>query len=385
MRIAYFDCFSGISGDMILGALLDAGLSFDQLQKELTSLAIEGYGISANSVTKSGFAATKLDVHVNEKQPHRHLANIEKIIHESQLSENIKHEAIKVFDRLAQAEAKVHRTTKENIHFHEVGAVDAIVDVVGCIIGLDLLGVEKVFSSPVSLGTGKVVCQHGEIPVPAPASVELVKGYPVRMTGIEAELTTPTGAALITTLASNFGDMPSMKIDSVGHGAGGRELKERPNILRVFLGETTADLEHDHIMVVETNIDDMNPEIVAYATEKLFEAGALDVFITPMIMKKGRQGQQITVLVDEEKLPIVMDTLFTETSTIGVRMLGMERRKLPHQTKIVETEFGRVKVKVANWKGQTKIAPEFDDCRRIATEQNVSLERVYKAATRAGV
>ena len=364
---------------MILGALLDAGLSFETLENELRSLGISGYEISAKQVTKSGFAATKVDVIVTEKQPHRHLADVQKIIQAGQISASSKQKALDVFESLAEVEAKVHRTTKEKIHFHEVGAVDAIVDVVGCIIGLEILGVERVFSSPISLGTGTVICQHGEIPIPAPATVELLKGFPVRMTGIKAELTTPTGASLITTLASSFGDMPSVKIESIGHGAGGRNLKERPNILRVFVGEETASYEQDQMVVVETNIDDMNPEILAYAAEKLLSAGAVDVFLTPVIMKKGRPGQQLTVLVDEGKLDLILGIIFEETSTFGVRMSKVERRKLPRETQVVDTEFGKIRVKVAKWNGLTKIAPEFDDCRRAAKEHNVPLEQVYGA------
>ncbi len=386
MSVAYLDCFSGISGNMVLGALLDAGLELDDLQEELAHLGLSGYVIHADAVKRRGLSGTHVTVEIEDQGPERHFHDIEAIITGSDLPERIQRRSLTVFRRLAEAEAKVHGMPVDHVHFHEVGAVDAIVDVVGAVVGFDLLGVEHTYASPVRVGRGTVTCAHGVMPVPAPATAELLKGVPTYGRDVDAELATPTGAAILTTLVESFGAAPPMAVAQIGYGAGTRELPH-PNLLRVSIGESAegaAGYEQDQVTVIEMNIDDMNPEFYEYVMTRLFDAGAVDVFLTPIAMKQNRPGVQLSVLVAEGRVPEVVDVLFTETTTIGVRFTAAQRWKLRRERIEVETPYGAVSVKVAS-RGETvmNVAPELRDCRRRAEERDVPLKVVYQAAQEA--
>jgi uncharacterized protein (TIGR00299 family) protein len=389
MKIAYFDCFSGISGNMILGALVDAGLEMGQLETELARLPISGYTLNAEIVQRRGLRGVHVEVEVSEKGVERHLHDIKEIIEGSDLPDEISRRSLAIFRRLAEAEAKVHGAPVEHIHFHEVGAMDAIVDVVGAVVGLWLMGVERVYASPVHVGRGTVMCAHGALPVPAPATQELLRGAPIYGRDVEAELVTPTGAAILTTLAEEFGAAPPMKVEQVGYGAGSRDLPH-PNLLRVSIGETTAKevsgYEEDVVTVIETNVDDMNPQLYEHVMERLFDAGALDVFLTPIQMKRGRPGVQLSVILAEERVTDALDILFTETTTIGVRTCPMQRWKLGRERVVVETRYGPIGVKVAR-RGEAvmNVAPEYRECRGIADERGAPLKEVYQAALEAAV
>lgn len=384
MKVIYFDCFAGIAGDMTLGALVDAGLNLDDLKKELAKLNLTGYEITSERVFKNGIGGTQVNVKIEEQKAHRHLKDIYEIIDGSGLGDDIKTKSKKIFERLAVAEAKIHGTTIEKIHFHEVGAVDAIIDIVGSVTGLHLLGIERVYASKIHLGRGFVNCQHGKIPVPAPATVELLTGVPVYSTGIERELTTPTGAAIVTTLAESFGDMPEMDIEMTGYG-GGTGLLEIPNFLRVIIGETAdGDYDTDTVTVIETNIDDMNPELYDYVTGKLIRHGALDVYTMPVYMKKNRPGVLLSVFCAPEKVDELTAIMFAETTTIGVRMHGVSRRKLKREIVAVETEYGAVRVKISRVGGKkVNAAPEYEDCKKIAIDKDIPLKQIYDAAAKA--
>ncbi len=384
MKTAYFDCFAGISGDMTLGALVDAGVDPDDLRTELARLNLSGFSLEIAKSVKNGITGTKVSVITEEQKAHRHLSHIVEIIEKSGLSEGVKKRAVEVFGTLAKAEAKVHDTTPEKIHFHEVGALDAIVDVVGSVIGLELLGVDQVFASPVSVGTGFVECEHGKIPVPAPATMEILQGVPLVATGIEAELTTPTGAAIIKTLATGFQPFPPMTIDGVGYGAGSRDLAI-PNLLRIVVGQSSGDgLETDQVDLIAANIDDMNPEHYEYLLDRLFEAGALDATLTPMIMKKGRPAIGLNVMARPEDTDRLTAVVFRESTTLGVRVRRTSRKILPRETFEVATSYGRVGVKISRLNGRVRdIAPEYEDCKRRAAENDVPLRAVYDAARQA--
>jgi pyridinium-3,5-bisthiocarboxylic acid mononucleotide nickel chelatase len=382
--IAYLDCFSGISGNMALGALLDCGLPEDSFRRELDKIGVGGYRLEIREVVKNGLRGLFVDIRVEETQPHRHLADIENIIRASPLAQRVRERSLLVFKKLAQAEARAHGEPVEKIHFHEVGAVDAIVDVVGTAICLEMLGVEKIYSSAIHIGAGTVQTAHGLLPVPAPATAELLKGFPVYGRDADAELVTPTGAALIATLAEPAGDAPPMSIDHVGYGAGSRDLPWA-NLLRVTVGEQTQPaLRGDRVMIVEANIDDMNPQFYEHVAERLFEAGAVDVFLTPIQMKRNRPAVTLSMMVDEAKLEEALGILFSETTTIGVRMHPVERRKLDREEDTVETSFGPVQVKIAKLNGRVmNVAPEYRDCLRIAKEKNIPLKDIYQAALAA--
>jgi pyridinium-3,5-bisthiocarboxylic acid mononucleotide nickel chelatase len=320
MRTAYFDCFSGISGDMTIGALVDAGASFEALRVQLARLNVSGYELSSEKVTKQGIAGTKVHVRVYEPgAQHRRLRDIELILRGSALASHIQDRALAVFTRLAEAEATIHHTSIDQVHFHEVGAIDSIVDITGSIIGLDLLGVERVLASAVNVGSGFVRAVHGVLPVPGPATAELLKGAPTYARGNDGELTTPTGAALLATLAESFGPLPRLRVGQIGYGAGTKDLPHAPNLLRILIGEDTTRGDADVITVLEANLDDMNPEWFEYAQEQLFVQGALDVFYTPIFMKKNRPATKLTVLCEIGKVDTLVDTLFQNTSTFGVR------------------------------------------------------------------
>ncbi len=395
-KIAYFDCFAGISGNMILGALMDAGLETARWQAELERLSLAGYTVHVRPVTKRGMRGTHVEVEVTERGVERHLHEIEQIITASDLPETVKEQSRAIFRRLAQAEAHVHGTPVEHVHFHEVGAMDAIIDVVGAVVGLWLLGVERVYASPVHVGRGTVTCAHGVLPVPAPATQELLRGVPTYGRDVDAELVTPTGAAILTTLVETFGSAPPMRVTHVGYGAGSRDLP-LPNLLRVSLGEGETEpqpkgltapphplCEEDTITVIETNIDDMSPQFYDYILERLFDAGAVDVFLTPIQMKRNRPAVQLSLLVPAEHIPAVLDIVFAETTTIGVRSYPAHRWKLPRVSLTVETPYGPVGVKIAR-RGETvvNVAPEYRDCRRLAAEHGVPLKAVHQAALEA--
>ena len=379
MKVAYFDCFAGISGDMTLGALVDAGLSFAALKSELDKLSVREFTLSQRRVEKHGIAGTKIDVNAREGHVHRHLKDVLEIINSSSISASAKEKAARVFQKLAEAEAKIHGTTIEAVHFHEVGAVDAIVDVVGAIVGLELLEIEAIYASKFRFGSGHTRGAHGAMPVPVPAVVEMTKGFPSERTNIPYELVTPTGAALLTALASNIGETIQLRTESTGYGAGTRDVEQVPNFLRVEIGELVADPRTDFPVLLETNIDDMTPEIYGYLIDRLFEAGARDAFLTPVIMKKGRPGIQLTVLADPNKETELTELIFSETTTLGIRRLPIQRHILERRTDTVQTPYGPIRVKIADIGGKQRITPEYDDCARIAREQQVPILDVYKA------
>ncbi|MEW6409973.1 MAG: nickel pincer cofactor biosynthesis protein LarC [Nitrospirota bacterium] len=377
MRIAYFDCFSGISGDMILGALVDAGLPLKSLKDGLASLRLQGYKIDASKVKRKGTSGTKVNVRIDTPQPPRRLKDIEDIINKSDLNDTVKEQSISVFRRLAEAEARVHGASINNVHFHEIGALDAIIDIVGSIIGFGILGAEKIHVSPVNIGKGLVKTEHGLLPVPAPATAELLKGIPVFSTDTDFELTTPTGAAIISTLSEGFLPLPLIKIEKIGYGAGSKEIEGHPNLLRVFIGEFSEGYEDDEVVVIETNIDDLNPQVYDYLMERLFNEGALDVFLTPIIMKKGRPAQMLSVIMERQAMQKVIDLIFKETTTTGVRLSVTPRRKLSRYINEVETPFGKAGVKISGKDGKIfNISPEYEDCRRIAMEKGIPLKDV---------
>lgn len=382
MTTAYFDCFSGISGDMTLGALVDAGVAIETLRTELEKLNLPGYEITALKVMRSGIAATKVHVCLDEKeQPARHLADIRRVIEASSLSASIKRKSTGIFERLADAEARVHGTTPDKVHFHEVGAVDAIVDIVGSVIGLELLGITTIIGSPVNVGSGTIKTAHGTLPIPAPATSELLKGILHYGSSIPFELTTPTGAVILSTLASSFGPMPHMKINRIAYGAGGKDIAGQPNVLRIMIGEPEAAYDEDSSIIIETNIDDLNPQIYDYLIEKLMKQGAQDAYLTPIIMKKGRPAVLLSVLTESSKADVMVNTIFRETSSIGVRIQEVGRKKLSREVREVDTLYGSVRVKISSHKDEIlTVTPEYEDCRKIAEEKRVPLKTILEEA-----
>jgi len=381
MRTAYFHCSSGISGDMCLGALIHGGADFKILKQQLSLLPLDNYEITYTTEIKNGISVGKFNVLYTENHPHRHLSDIISIINASALAPEIKKKSIDIFSCLAQAEAKIHGTTLEKIHFHEVGAVDAIIDIVGTVICLSLLKVDMIISSPLPMGHGFITCAHGTLPLPAPATREILKGIPQYGIDIEGELVTPTGAAIIATLAHSFGQLPEMKVDSYGYGTGTKEYSI-PNILTVSLGRSKpeARLTHEEVTIVETSLDDMNPEIFSYLWEVIFSLGALDMYITPIYMKKGRPGSLVTVLCRNEDVEKITSTLLKETSSLGVRIRLESRHCCPRKKIIVQTKFGEVSVKIGFLEGIANLAPEYDDCRNLSKMHHVSLKEVYLEA-----
>ncbi len=382
MTLAYFDCFSGISGDMILGALVDAGVPIESLRHELEKLNLPGYEITALKVTRAGIAATKVHVCLDkEEQPARHLSDIRGLIETSTVSPTIKQKSIAIFERLAEAEAKVHGTTTDKVHFHEVGAVDAIVDIVGAAIGLELLGVTVIAGSAVNVGSGTVETAHGTLPVPAPATVELLKGIPSYGSAVRFELATPTGAAILATLGSSFGPMPDLSVNRISYGAGSQEIEGQPNVLRLMLGEPAGAYEGDSSILIETNIDDMNPQVYDHVIGKLLAQGAQDAYLTPVIMKKGRPGILLSVLADRAKTDALLDTIFRETTSIGVRIREVGRKKLSREIREVDTGYGKIRIKVSRRGNEIlTVTPEYEDCRKIAEETKLPLKQIIEEA-----
>jgi hypothetical protein len=437
MRIAYLECFSGVSGDMFLGALVDAGVSPQLLQETVAALGV-GAKLEVSRVVRSGISATKVDVwvdgekdmpreeywarqeashsHVHDDHhehkhehahdhhhshgessqagaaaPHGHehrgLSEIREIISAAKISDSAKNTAISIFGALGAAEAKIHDVPVESIHFHEVGSVDAIVDIVCVAVGVEALGVDEIVCSSLNVGGGMVKCAHGTFPVPAPATVELLKHAPVYSADVQAELVTPTGAAIVKILAKRFGAFPEMKIEKSAYGAGSRDFPGRPNVLRIVIGETaakiTAKTQSDTISVLEANLDDLNPQVFGYVMDRLLEEGALDVFGEPVQMKKNRPGTLLTVLCKPEDADKMMQLLFRETTTLGVRRRAESRQTLARRWETVRTEWGEVRIKIASMNGTvTNYAPEYEDCRRIAEEHHVPLKTVMQEAAR---
>jgi hypothetical protein len=384
MKLAYLDCLSGISGDMTLGALVDAGIPLDTLQAGISSLGLPHCELVAEEVTRKGFRATKVHVRHEPEHAHRHLHHITDMIDASALSTEQKDLAKRIFTRLGQAEAHVHGTTLRKVHFHEVGAVDSIADIVGSAIGWDLLGVDRIICAPVPTGHGTITIAHGRTSVPAPATAELLKGIPLATSPVEAELTTPTGAAIVATLAADFGPLPAMAIQQIGCGAGDNDFAEQANILRLIVGQSNADTGTDQVCVMETNLDDVSAEVIAHCTERLLAAGALDVFSAAIQMKKNRPGTMLTVLCEPAKRIELETILFQETMTLGIRRHLAERSKLARENHSVETSWGTVQGKLARLpNGQHCFSPEYEACRTIAMEKQVAVRDVFQAAQAA--
>jgi len=386
MKVAYFDCFSGAAGDMIVAALLDAGADAAALREGLRGLAVAGFSIEIEKVSKQGLAATRFIVNIDPstKHPHRHLKHITEIIRGAKLPDRVRDRALAVFQRLAEAEAQVHNTTIEKVHFHEVGAVDAIVDVVGACLCLELLRVERISASAIPTGSGTVKCEHGVLPVPAPATAILLRGVPLAACDEVGELTTPTGAAILTSLADGFGTMPAMNLETIGYGAGTRDNKTRPNVLRVLLGDSSSPLgEVDTVAVLETNLDDTTPQVVAFCIERLLEAGALDAYAMPILMKKGRPGTLLTVLCEVARAADMERVIFAETPTLGIRRRVQERTKLRRRHETVATAFGDIRMKIGEGEGVVTATPEYEDCKAAALHHKAPLREVMAAANAA--
>lgn len=384
MTFAYFDTVGGISGDMTLGAFVSAGVPLDHLSSELRKLGLEGFELSATHIERSGIVATKVDVTLSgDQKHHRHLKDISAIIDNSTLGAKSKERAKAIFREVALGEAKVHDSTIERVHFHEVGALDSIVDIVGTAVCLEYLKVDEVYSSPIKLGNGgQVNTQHGIMPVPTPATIEILKGYPILLTSIPSELTTPTGAAIIKALSRGLLTNERMRVERVGYGAGTREIKELPNLLRIVIGQLDAEYEFDEIVSVESNIDDMNPEIFPYVLERLMQVGAHDAYVVPILMKKSRPGMLLSVLLERSKLDPILSILFAETTTLGVRIQPIERRKVGRSSRQVQTSLGAVTVKVILKDTKERLVPEFEECKRIAREKGIPLKDVYQLLER---
>ncbi len=411
MKLLYFDCFAGISGDMTIGALLDLGLDFALLKSELAKLGVSGYELSLERVDRSGINAAKFDVnvvqtfsvnvahhhdhphdhshaphsalHTPHSHDHRSLATIKHLIETSTLSDKVKQNSLTIFQRIGEAEAKIHGVDIESVHFHEVGAVDSIVDIIGACIGLEALGIEKIISSPLHVGYGTFTCAHGTYPIPGPAATEILRGVPIYAKEIEGELVTPTGAAIVATLASEFSKMPMMRVEKIGYGAGTRVYEKFPNVLRAVIGELELeDATPDTISVIEANIDDLSPQIFGHLMEQVLAAGALDIFYTPVQMKKNRPGILLTLLCAVNEREKFIDLLFRETTTLGVRHRDEKRVILRREFVTVETQYGSIKIKVArNQNGEVmKVSPEFEDCRAAAISHQVAVREVQLAA-----
>lgn len=389
-KILYFDCFSGISGDMTVGALLDLGIDQAAFHDQLSRLQLGGYRLEIAKKPKNGIMATDFDVILLDEYNHTHnhqhshalnrnLKDIEEIIDNSGLAVEIKEPSLKIFRELAVAEAKVHGKELNEIHFHEVGAIDSIVDIVSTAICINMLKVDAIYASPLNTGSGQVSCAHGLLPVPAPATLEILRGVPVYSSGVRAELVTPTGAAIIKTLAQDFIALPPLLVESSGYGSGKREL-DNPNLLRVVLGSSLED--KGRLLLLETAIDDMSPEIYSYLSPMLMEKGALDVYLTPIYMKKNRPGVLLTVLCRVSDTHLLKEIIFRETTTLGIRKIAVERDELERESMTIESSWGPVRIKVAGREGVIlKYAPEYEDCQRIASEQGLPLKDVYSKLT----
>jgi pyridinium-3,5-bisthiocarboxylic acid mononucleotide nickel chelatase len=388
MKTAYLDAFSGLSGDMMVGAMLDCGADFGEFERAIASMPIAGYRLSTRRKTLSGISALKFDVTVTDPQPERHFSEIRESIESSRLAAAVKRRALAIFEALAKAEAKVHNTTPDHVHFHEVGAVDSIIDIVGTAWGLEQLNVGEVLVSPLPMGNGFARSQHGVIPVPAPATAELLSGFPLKIGDGAHEMVTPTGAAIVRALARPVQLPLDFEVEKIGYGAGSRELEDRPNVLRLMLGRERTALDSDEMIEISANIDDLSPQIYDHVMNRLFESGARDVTITPTMMKKGRPAVTLGVIAEAASRDALAEIIFAETSTIGLRFHTVARLKLRREIREVETRWGKVRVKLSGADGAapTTVSPEYDDCRRIAAEHGVPLRTVMdevRAAARS--
>lgn len=384
MRIAYFDAFSGLSGDMIVGALLDGGANFEGLKRAIATLGLQDYTLATRAKSAGGIVATKFEVAAHQPQPERHLDEIVRMITGGELTPPVIDKAVAIFDALADAEARVHRTTKDHVHFHEVGAVDSIIDIVGAAWAIEELGIERIMVSPLPMGKGFAKSRHGIIPVPAPATMELLAGFPVRINDGESEMVTPTGAAIVKALARPAPTNLRLEVERVAYGAGTKDFSDRPNLLRVMIGRESNNFGADTMVEIAANIDDLNPQIYEYVIERLLAAGARDVTVTPTIMKKGRPGVVLSVLAEPATREQLAGIIFAETSTIGMRFFPVDRLKLERKMVEVETRFGKIPVKIAGEpSAPMTIAPEYEDCRRAAVTHAVPLKLVIEEAAAA--
>jgi uncharacterized protein (TIGR00299 family) protein len=383
--IAYFDCFSGISGDMALGAFVDLGVPIEWLKDCLETIPLTGFEVLAETVSRNGIQAKNVEILVRDNTTSRHYEDIKSIIEKSALPPEVKQKSLDIFEKIANAEALIHGCPKEKVHFHEVGGIDALVDIVGAALSLDYLKIEKVMASPIPVGRGFVKCQHGTLPVPAPATLGILKGIPIYGTKIPHELVTPTGAAIIATLAESFEEIPDMIVEKIGYGAGKHELETQPNLLRIILGtempkseKKIGEYQTDELVIIETCIDDMNPEVFGYLMERLFEKGALDVYWIPIFMKKNRPGTMVQVLCVENYREVLMTCILSESSSLGVRYYHAKRRMLGRGRIMVKTVYGEIAVKrIIELDGSSRIVPEYETCRKIALEKNLPLRVVY--------
>ena len=383
MRVAYFDCFSGASGDMILGALIDAGLSPRLLREELKKLHLSKVRLAVRKVLKGGISSTRVVVEGAEKRSHRNLKEMLRIIDRSGLDAEVKSLSTLVFKNIASAEARVHGTPAEEVHFHEVGGLDSVVDICGAVWGLHRMGIDRVHVSKVNVGAGFVRCEHGVLPVPAPAALALMNGKPIYSSGVEKELLTPTGAALLSTLGTDFGSFPVMRVEKIGYGAGRDDLPH-PNVLRLMIGTGEEARGEEKVMVVETNIDDMNPQFYDYIMERFLKMGTKEVFLTPVLMKKNRPATLLTVICSSEKLPAVTEFLLKETTTIGLRWHEDDRMKAEREIVSRRTKYGEIRFKIARWNGKViNVSPEYEDCKRKALEKRIPLKDVFEEARKA--
>lgn len=377
MRIAYFDCFAGLAGDMILGALFDAGLDQTSWHKELAKLKLSDLEVEVKKVEKQQISATQVKVKTKESQQHRKLSDIFSLIDNSGLNSEVKQKSKLIFDRLASAEAKVHGQSKEEVHFHEVGAVDAIIDIVGAVIGFKLLQVEEIYGSKLPLTSGVTKTEHGNFPIPAPATLELIAGWPTRTRAIEGEIVTPTGAATLTTLGK-YSEHLDFVPGNTGYGAGQKDFSEFPNVLRVLIGERVGHFEQDEIAVLETNLDNTEPQLLGYLLERLMESGAKDAFFTPVVMKKNRPGILLTVLAEVNDASRLSQIIFRETFTSGIRIRRESRVKLPRRIVEIQTDLGKARVKLVGEDSHLEVLPEFEDCKIMAQQYNLPLKTVYE-------
>jgi len=386
MKIAYLDCFSGISGDMFVGALIDAGFPMDELKRALYTLPLEGYSLEATREERNHLFGTRFKVEVSAAhQPSRRFSDIRSLLLAGNLHPSVRDKSIAVFESIAEVEGKIHGCPAEEVHFHEVGAVDSIVDIVGAVLGMEYLGIGEAFASSLPLGSGFVETSHGRIPLPAPATVALLKGIPVFDSGLKEELVTPTGAALVKNLARSFGSLPAMAIEKVGYGVGSRKLPDRPNLLRILIGQEQGKALEETVVILESNLDDANPEWLGFLMERLFEAGALDVFFLPGYMKKNRPAVLVQVMGNPQQKDQLLDILFSESTTLGVRFQYTQRRILERSSSEMDSPWGRIRVKkVFRPDGSFQLMPEFEECRRIAKEKRIPLRDVYGWVTAQG-
>ncbi len=387
--LAYFDCFCGISGDMTLGAFIDIGVPLNWLKDSLEKLPLKDFDLSVESISRNGIKAQSVHVLTKDTSTSRHYSEIKALVQNSPLSQNVKEKSLEIFERLAIAESEIHGQPKEKVHFHELGGIDAIVDIVGTALCLEYLGIDKVVSSKIPLGNGFVSCQHGTLPVPAPATLSILKGIPVYGTKIPYELVTPTGAAIIASIADTFEEIPDIIVEKTGYGAGKRDLKTIPNLLRIIIGTPAnhiSDYQKDRISVVETCIDDMNPEFFGFLMDRLFEEEALDVYFIPVFMKKNRPGTMIQVLCMENRKKSIINRILSETTSLGVRYYDVQRFKLVRENITIKTTYGDVQIKrIKKPNGSVQLVPEYEVCKKIAIEKGIPLKTVYDTISKEAV